>query len=93
MIVLNQQGCPKRVRFRILELRNGEPYLVDSYASIIMVQRYVNLRTSGLTHKEHGLPVKCRFYMMSADHPDYSGLSKSWTEGLTFKELEDYLND
>lgn len=93
MIVLNQRGCPSRIRIRILELRNGEPYLVDSYASIILVQRYLNLRTSGLTYKEHGLPVECRFYLFSADHPDYSGLSKSWVEGLTPKELEDYLND
>lgn len=93
MIVLNQQGCPERVRFRILELRNGKPYLVDSYASIIMVQRYFELRALGYSYKEGGFPVKCRFYMMSADHPDYAGLNKSWDEGLTLKELEDYLND
>lgn len=92
MIVLNQRGCPSRIRIRILELRNGEPYLVDSYASIILVQRYLNLRTSGLTYKEHGFPVKCRFYLFSADHPDYSGLNKSWEEGLTLKELEEYLD-
>lgn len=93
MIVLNQRGCPSRIRIRILELRNGEPYLVDSYASIILVQRYLNLRTAGLTYKEHGLPAKCRFYLFSADHPDYAGPSKSWDEGLTLKELEEYLND
>lgn len=92
MIVLNQQGCPSRVRFRILELRNGKPYLVDSYASIIMVQHYFNLRSAGSTYREGGFPVKCRFYLMSADHPDYSGVSKSWDEGLTLKELEDYLD-
>lgn len=93
MIVLNQRGCPERVRFRILELRNGKPCLVDSYASIIMVQRYLELRALGSSYKECGFPVKCRFYMMSADHPDYAGLNKSWDEGLTLKELEDYLND
>ena len=93
MIVLNQGGCPSRVRFRILEMRNGEPWLVDRYASIIMVQSYIDSRLSGSTYQEGGFPVKCRFYLLSADHPDYAGPNKSWEEGLTLRELEDYLND
>lgn len=92
MIILNQNGCPSRVRFRILELRKGEPYLVDNYASIIMVQHYFELRSRGSSYTECGFPVKCRFYIMSADHYDYAGLNKSWDEGLTLKELEEYLD-
>jgi hypothetical protein len=98
-VKLNQYGCPARVRFRIIEeivSSTGVKYdFADSYASIIGVQKYIDSRNAGIVQMYAGFPVKCRFYLISADHrPVGSQLAEDlWKEALTLKELAEYLDD
>lgn len=99
MIRLNQNGCPANVRFRIIEQlisHTGTTYeFADSYTSIIGVQNYIDKRAQRLTRMQGGLPLKCRFYLISANHRDgmFQDPEMLWKEALTIKELVEYLDD
>ncbi|AWY06955.1 hypothetical protein KNT92_gp060 [Klebsiella phage Mineola] len=88
---LNQNGCPSRVRFCILELRSNI-IVIDEYTTIVGVQQYLDRRFDTRTHMKYGFPGKCKFYPMSADHQSVVNDEYKWAEGLTLKELEEYLD-
>ncbi|QPB08976.1 hypothetical protein CPT_Metamorpho_239 [Klebsiella phage Metamorpho] len=89
---LNQNGCPSHVCFCILEMQSNSIVIINNYASIKSVQQYLDLRCAKQTYMECGFPAKCRFYPMSTRYPSLMHGFEKWSEGLTLKELEEYLD-
>lgn len=92
-VQLNLNGCPRAVRFMIMERVNGLVEIHESYCSIIGVQKYLDSRSRFERPMEQGFPVKCRFYLRGVGEQEHSTLKEKWDEGLSIRELVEYLND